>query len=358
MSEQTEKKRLSSAKIVLYIICAVAFIVLISLCAGFAVKSDRESESRRQSAVEESLSLAAVSNEERDQAEKEAERLQKQVANICKNYNVKVLGITLDKRVHEPRSYTYSSETEYDPIRYKFEIMLQIGPPEEIKDWVKFYCFLDELKNLKPAYPFIKLYIETYYMETFEGGTGEKFQRFYGSNIDSCGLVYVGGGDYTYYGMKTDKGIIPLSEFLPYEGMPVEAIDRTKLGKHSDFNYVKQSSRSDKQQDEGITYYYWYDSYHKFRIDPLCKAAVQNGKVISVEYNPKSGTPSKTGSSSGGSYRPSGNRPAATTKKAYYDDDPYNARDFNDPEDFYDYYYDDFEDYEEAYDYFYEHNRD
>ena len=45
-----------------------------------------------------------------------------------------------------------------------------------------------------------------------------------------------------------------------------------------------------------------------------------------------------------------------TTKKAYYDDDPYNARDFNDPEDFYDYYYDDFEDYEEAYDYFYEHN--
>ena len=50
--------------------------------------------------------------------------------------------------------------------------------------------------------------------------------------------------------------------------------------------------------------------------------------------------------------------PVTTTKKAYYDDDPYNARDFNDPEDFYDYYYDDFEDYEEAYDYFYEHNPD
>ena len=354
MSEQPKKKGLSSAKIVLYITCAVAFIVLISLCVRFAVKSDRELESRRQSAVEESLSLAAVSNEERDQAEKEAERLQKQVTNICKNHNVKELEITLDKKIHEP----YSSETESDPIRYEFEIMLQIGSPEEIKDWVKFYYFLDELKNLKPAYPFIELHILTYYMGTFDGGTGEKFQRFYGSNIDSHGLVYVGGGDYTYYGMKTDKGIAPLSEFLPYEGMPAEAIDRTKLGKHSDFNYVKQNPRSDKQQDEGITYYYWYDSYHDSRIDPLCKAAVQKGKVISVEYNTKSGTPSKIGSSSGGSYRPSGNRPVTTTKKAYYDDDPYNARDFNDPEDFYDYYYDDFEDYEEAYDYFYEHNPD
>ncbi len=357
MGEKAKKKNIAT-EIFVCVICAGILVATTALVVNSVVKTQREEESRSQSMADESLSLAAVSNEECDQAEKEAERLQQQVSNICKNHNVKERGITLDKKIHEPYSYIYSSETESDPIRYEFEIMLQIGPPEEIKDWVKFYYFLDELKNLKPAYPFIKLYIETYYMETFEGGTGEKFQRFYGSNIDRYGLVYVGGGDYTYYGMKTDKGIVSLSEFLPYEGMPAAAIDRTKLGEHSDFNYVKQNPRSDKQQNEGITYYYWYDSYHDSRIDPLCKAAVQKGRVISVEYNSQSGTPSKTGSSSGGSYRPSGNRPVTTTKKAYYDDDPYNARDFNDPEDFYDYYYDDFEDYEEAYDYFYEHNTD
>ena len=65
-----------------------------------------------------------------------------------------------------------------------------------------------------------------------------------------------------------------------------------------------------------------------------------------------------------GSYRPSGptgsssgSRPVTTTKKPRCDD-PYKACEFNDPEDFYDYYYDDFEDYEEAYDYYYDHQHD
>ena len=53
----------------------------------------------------------------------------------------------------------------------------------------------------------------------------------------------------------------------------------------------------------------------------------------------------------------SGSRPVTTTKKPRCDD-PYKACEFNDPEDFYDYYYDDFEDYEEAYDYYYDHQHD
>lgn len=53
-----------------------------------------------------------------------------------------------------------------------------------------------------------------------------------------------------------------------------------------------------------------------------------------------------------------------TTGKSYYyfksttkeiTTDPFNASDFSNPEDFYDYYYDDFIDYYEAEDYYYEH---
>ena len=120
---------------------------------------------------------------------------------------------------------------------------------------------------------------------------------------------------------------------------------------------------------EGYHKYYWKIPYYAKQSEysdwlyAYYAVDVRNGVVEWVWHYPEyetvpKQTSSSGGSSSGGSYRPSGNRPVTTTKKAYYDDDPYNARDFNDPEDFYDYYYDDFEDYEEAYDYFYEHNPD
>ena len=60
---------------------------------------------------------------------------------------------------------------------------------------------------------------------------------------------------------------------------------------------------------------------------------------------------------SGSTGSSSGSRPVTTTKKPRCDD-PYKACEFNDPEDFYDYYYYDFEDYEEAYDYYYDHQHD
>ena len=45
----------------------------------------------------------------------------------------------------------------------------------------------------------------------------------------------------------------------------------------------------------------------------------------------------------------------ATGEEEAYEDDPYEARAYSDPEDFYDAYGDDFMDYEEAEDYYYEH---
>ena len=155
--------------------------------------------------------------------------------------------------------------------------------------------------------------------------------------------------------------------------MPEELINSTKLGKATAVNYdpLKYSKFYDQTvaRREGYHEYYWKIPYYAKQSEysawlyAYYSVDVRNGAVESVWHYPEyetvpKQTSSSGGSSSGGSYRPSVNRPVTTTKKAYYDDDPYNARDFNDPEDFYDYYYDDFEDYEEAYDYFYEHNPD
>ena len=155
--------------------------------------------------------------------------------------------------------------------------------------------------------------------------------------------------------------------------MPESLINSTKLGKATcvdtdPLRYSKFYNQTVARR-EGYHQYYWKIPYYaeqsKYNdwLYAYYSVDVRNGAVERVWHHPEyetapKQTSSSGGSSSGGSYRPSGNRPVTTTKKAYYDDDPYNARDFNDPEDFYDYYYDDFEDYEEAYDYFYEHNRD
>lgn len=44
-----------------------------------------------------------------------------------------------------------------------------------------------------------------------------------------------------------------------------------------------------------------------------------------------------------------------TTEEEEYEDDPFEAREYGDPEDFYHDYFDEFDDYEEAEEYFYEH---
>lgn len=135
-------------------------------------------------------------------------------------------------------------------------------------------------------------------------------------------------------------------------------INLTKLGACSDFSEEKTFYSKQFKRTYYYRTYYWYGKYRNDPWGAVYTVEVKDGYVVSVKYKPENEKPVSKASSSGGSYSASANRPVATTKKAYYDNDPYNARDFADPEDFYDYYYDDFEDYEEAYDYFYEHNPD
>ena len=227
---------------------------------------------------------------------------------------------------------------------------------------------------MKSDYPFICISLHTYYVGEYVTGSGEEHEINYSVYISRQNLISVNDGrEIHFLGIKTDKGITPVSEILPYEGMPEELINSTKLGKATAVNYdpLKYSKFYDQTvaRREGYHQYYWKIPYYAKQSEysdwlyAYYAVDVRNGAVESVWHYPEyetvpKQTSSSGGSSSGGSYRPSGNRPVTTTKKAYYDDDPYNARDFNDPEDFYDYYYDDFEDYEEAYDYFYEHNPD
>lgn len=351
MSEQEKKKRRDPALIISCIICAAA-IILITVLAVRAAKisqaAEREGELSRQSAsqsaVAESESMLAAANSEE-------ERILNQASDICKNYKYSA-HITLNKSARDPEKV----KTD-DPIRYVFDVRIRLDPPEKIKDWLNFCYFLEELKGIKSV-PFIEVSATPYYIYKYTEGAGEELEGYYFSYIDSYGLISVSATFHDgHYWMKTDKGVLPLSEVLPYKGMSEDLIDRTKLGKHENFTYTK-TYNSKSKQTEILNRYYWYGKYSNSGIYQLCEVEVRKGKVVSVEYTPDNGASPKASSSSGGLYNASANRPAATTRKAYYDDDPYNARDFNDPEDFYDYYYDDFEDYEEAYDYFYEHNPD
>ena len=365
MSEQPKKKLLATA-IIICIICVGLLSAATALAIKSVVKTQRENESRQQSMVDASESMLAASNDEET-------RLLNAVTDVCKKHNI-AAHVKLNKNVHEPHSqYSFEESTE-DPIKYEIDISLQIDPPEKIKDWTKFYYFLDELKKVQSPYPFIELSVNPYYIGEYVSGSGKAVELSYEFYIGRQGLISVSDDrEYHYIGLKTDNGLTPLSEILPYEGMPEALINSTKLGKATsvDTDPLRYSKFYDQTvaRREGYHKYYWKIPYYaeRFKYSDSLYAYylvnVRNGAVESVLHYPEyetvpKQTSSSGGSSSGGSYRPSGNRPVTTTKKAYYDDDPYNARDFNDPEDFYDYYYDDFEDYEEAYDYFYEHNRD
>ena len=358
MSEQPKKKGLATA-IIICIICVGLLSAATALAIKSVVKTQRENESRRQSAVDASESMLAAFNDEET-------RLLNAATDVCKKHNI-AAHIKLNKKVHEPHSQYRFEESTEDPIKYEIDISLQIDPPEKIKDWTKFYYFLDELEKVQSPYPFIELSVKPYYIGEYVSGSGQSYELSYEFYISRQGLISVSDGRESHYiGLKTNTGIKPISEILPYAGMPEALINSTKLGKATcvDTDPLKDSK------------YYWEIPYYAEKSDPLnwlyayYQIYTRDGVVEYVLHAPEyetvpkptsSSGDSSSGSSyrpSGGSYRPSGNRPVTTTKKAYYDDDPYNARDFNDPEDFYDYYYDDFEDYEEAYDYFYEHNPD
>lgn len=158
--------------------------------------------------------------------------------------------------------------------------------------------------------------------------------------------------------------------------MPEELINLTKLGKATAVNYdpLKYSKFYDQTvaRREGYHKYYWKIPYYAKQSEYFAwlyayyAVETRNGVVEWVRHYPEYETVPKNPPASGsqGSYRPSGptgsssgSRPVTTTKKPRCDD-PYKACEFNDPEDFYDYYYDDFEDYEEAYDYYYDHQHD
>ncbi len=356
MGEESKKKKIST-EIIVCVICAGILVAATASAIISVVQTQREEESRSQSMADASESMLAASNDEED-------RLLTAVAEVCEKHNV-AAQIKLDKSVHEPRSQYRFEETTEDPIKYEIDISLLLDPPEKVKDWTKFFYFLEELGTVEPASPFIKLSVKPYYIGEYVSGSGQSYELSYSFNIDKRGLMLVGDGREVHYiGMKTNTGIKPISEILPYDGMPEALINSTKLGKATsvDINPLTYSKYYWK-----IPYYAEQSKYSDWQY-AYYQVYTRNGAVERVWYAPKyetvpkqtssSGGSSSGGSSSGSPYSYSVDRPVTTTKKVYYDDDPYNARDFNDPEDFYDYYYDDFEDYEEAYDYFYDHNPD
>lgn len=230
---------------------------------------------------------------------------------------------------------------------------------------------------MKSDYPFICISLHTYYVGEYVTGSGEEHEINYSVYISRQNLISVNDGrEIHFLGIKNDKGITPVSEILPYEGMPEELINSTKLGKATAVNYdpLKYSKFYDQTvaRREGYHKYYWKIPYYAKQSEYFAwlyayyAVETRNGVVEWVRHYPEYETVPKNPPASGsqGSYRPSGptgsssgSRPVTTTKKPRCDD-PYKACEFNDPEDFYDYYYDDFEDYEEAYDYYYDHQHD
>ena len=69
--------------------------------------------------------------------------------------------LTVKSVIHEPYSNKYRYDETEDPIKYEIEVSLKLDPPEKIKDWKKFYYFLDELDGVKSDYPFICISLHT-----------------------------------------------------------------------------------------------------------------------------------------------------------------------------------------------------
>lgn len=129
-------------------------------------------------------------------------------------------------------------------------------------------------------------------------------------------------------------------EGIPFVGMSEKDISNTILGAPSP--KIEHNSEWVKGVRESANLYRWIVDNKR-----IFSARCLDGKVVGVwdfRDNP---------------WLESTPRPASGKKKAAYsadeDDDDYGIRDYADPEDFYEDYYDEFDSYEEAEDYYYDH---
>lgn len=205
MSEQTKNKP-NTAEIVVSIICVLILIVTLGLFARNVINTAREDESRRQSEADESLYR-------HDTADAEQLRLREAFAAVCKKHKVNAQ-LTVKSVIHEPYSNKYIYDETEDPIKYEIEVSLKLDPPEKIKDWKKFYYFLDELDGVKSDYPFICISLHTYYVGEYVTGSGEEHEINYSAYISRQNLISVNDGrEIHFLGIKTDKGITPSRRF-------------------------------------------------------------------------------------------------------------------------------------------------
>ena len=105
-------------------------------------------------------------------------RLREAFAAVCKKHKVNAQ-LTVKSVIHEPYSNKYIYDETEDPIKYEIEVSLKLDPPEKIKDWKKFYYFLDELDGVKSDYPFIHISLHTYYVGEYVTGSGEEHEINY-----------------------------------------------------------------------------------------------------------------------------------------------------------------------------------
>lgn len=139
------------------------------------------------------------------------------------------------------------------------------------------------------------------------------------------------------------------SDKVPYEGMSEKYIDYTLAGPHDE--YIPPEERNVERGTVIGSYRWKADGTDKTVLAVSC----MDGEIISVSkycedtYWTADGKPhfhSKRSSSWSSSYS-SGSKKNNSTHN-----DPYNAKDYYDAEDFYDDYYDEFYDYEEAEEYY------
>ncbi len=129
-----------------------------------------------------------------------------------------------------------------------------------------------------------------------------------------------------------EQRLAELGTKLPYCGMAQSDIYNTALGDPAE-RYTKEMYIDQKLKT--VTYY-------EFQKDGKTYFSVEcvDGQVTKVRQYTKEEMEKKP------AYRP----------QATEDDDPYDAADYYDPEDFYEDHYDDFYDYDEAEEYYYDHN--
>ena len=128
----------------------------------------------------------------------------------------------------------------------------------------------------------------------------------------------------------------------PYEGMSEDSINSTDLGPADDVE--KCTDFSALREERRTKTYRWYNT--NGRTKAIATVSYKNGKgyvssFTLLEYD-------------AGAVKEA--RENLKEEKKTSGSDPYHAKDYSDPEDFYEDYYDDFYDYEDAEDYYYDHS--